>query len=115
MDIINLLPSPPDLCRLLFKLAFSLFNSTVNTNRNRVIAGHRSLDHFDIDVDTGFFPKKPPPRLTNKFELWEIALAQANGNLSLGKDQSEAAVKKRSFGESWRSDIRMVNALIVNA
>jgi indoleamine 2,3-dioxygenase len=114
MDIINLLPSPPQLCRLFFKLAFSLFNSTVNTNCHRVIDGHRSRVHFDIDVDTGFFPRKPPPRLTNEFALWEKALAKANGNLSLGEDQSEVAIKKRAFGESWRSDIRMVNTLVAD-
>jgi indoleamine 2,3-dioxygenase len=114
MDIINLLPSPPHLCRLFFKLAFSLFNSTVNTNRHRVSVEHRSRVHFDIDVDTGFFPRKSLPRLTNEFEIWENALANANGNLSLGEDQSEVAIKKRAFGESWRSDIRMVNALVVH-
>lgn len=114
MDIINLLPSPPHLWRLFFKLAFSLFNSTVNTNRHRAIVEHRSQVHFDIDVDTGFFPRRPLPRLTNEFEIWETALAKANGSLSLGEDQSEIAIKKRAFGESWRSDIRMVNALVIN-
>jgi indoleamine 2,3-dioxygenase len=110
MDVINLLPSPPHLCRLFFKLAMSLSNSTINTNRHRVAVEHLSHVHFGIDVDTGFFPRKPLPRLTGKFGIWETALAKANGNLSLGEDQSEEAVKKRSVGESWRSDIRMVNA-----
>jgi indoleamine 2,3-dioxygenase len=114
MDIINLLPSPPHLWRLFFKLAFSLFNSTVITNRHRTIAEHHSQVHFDIDVDTGFFPRRPLPHLTNEFEIWEKALVRANGNLSLGEDQSEVAIKKRAFGEGWRSDIRMVNALVMN-
>jgi indoleamine 2,3-dioxygenase len=110
MDVISLLPSPPHLWRLFFKLAISLSNSTINTNRQRVTAEHHSHANFGIDADTGFFPRKPLPRLTGKFDIWEAALAKANGNLSLGEDQSEEAVKKRSVGESWRSDIRLVNA-----
>lgn len=48
----------------------------------------------------------------DEYEIWEEALAKANGNLSLGAEQSEEAVKKRTVGESWRSDIRMVNGVI---
>jgi len=112
MDVINLLPSPPHLFRLFFKLAFSLFNSTVNTHRHRATVEHPRQVHFDVDVGTGFFPRKPLPHLMDEYEIWEEALAKANGNLSLGAEQSEEAVKKRTVGESWRSDIRMVNGVI---
>lgn len=109
MDVINLLPSPPHFFRLFFRLALSLFTSTVNANYRRTIVDRRSHIEFDIDTETGFFPKHPLPLLPEAFEAWERALTEANGNLSLGEDDSEEAVSKRQFGEEWRHKIRTVS------
>ena len=114
MDVINLLPSPPHFFRLFFRLAYSLFNSTVNATHRKVVAERRSLVDFDIDVDTGFFPRRPLQRLPAKFEIWERALAEANAYLSLGEDQSDEAMRKRPAGEAWRCNIRAVGALNLN-
>jgi hypothetical protein len=110
MDIINILPSPPHFFRLFFRLAFSLFNSTVNANHRRAIVDRRSHFDFDIDGETGFFPRRPLPHLPQPFEIWEEAFAKAQKTLSLGEDDCEEAVEKRDLGEAWRSNIVMVSA-----
>jgi indoleamine 2,3-dioxygenase len=102
MDIINLLPSPPQV----FRLALSLLNSTVN---RRTADEHSSPINFDVDVASGFFPRHPLPRLSNTFEIWEKALAQATETLSLGEDESESALEKRLNGEVWRNNVKSVS------
>lgn len=110
MDIINVLPSPPQFFRLFLTLALSLFNSTINARHRRTLAGH-SPAAFDVDSKTGFFPRQPLPKLPHAFDIWEDALRNANGHLSLGEDESETALAKRAFGERWRDMIQSVCAL----
>ncbi|KIK08231.1 hypothetical protein K443DRAFT_672725 [Laccaria amethystina LaAM-08-1] len=105
MDIINVLPSPPQFFRLFLTLALSLFNSTINARHRRTLAGH-SPAAFDVDSRTGFFPRQPLPKLPHAFDIWEDALCNANGHLSLGEDESETALAKRSFGAQWREMIQ---------
>ncbi|KAG5636411.1 hypothetical protein H0H81_008151 [Sphagnurus paluster] len=106
MDVINLLPSPPHFFKLFFRVALSLFNSTLNANYRRALSQHRSQFEFDIDAETGFFPQQQLPRLPAAFDIWEHALAGANDHLSLGEDTGEEALDKRLVGEAWRSNIR---------
>ncbi|KAF5380984.1 hypothetical protein D9615_004117 [Tricholomella constricta] len=106
MDVINLLPSPPHFFRLFFRLALSLFNSTLHANYRRALVERRSHIEFDIDSETGFFPSRKLPQLPNTFDMWESALAEANGKLCLGDDDREEAIEKRPLGEAWRSSIR---------
>lgn len=115
MDVINILPSPPYFFRLFFRLALSLFNSTVNANYRRTIVDRRSHFDFDIDAETGFFPRRSLPHLPPPFDIWEQALSEANSKLDLGEDDSEDAVGRRHLGEAWRSNIATVSVtLIVN-
>ncbi|TFK42452.1 Indoleamine 2,3-dioxygenase [Crucibulum laeve] len=104
MDIINVLPSPPQFFHLFFRLSLSMFHSTINANYRRTIT-ERSPAAFDVDPQTGFFPRQPLPRLPQTFEIWEKALREANENLSLGEDESEEAIAKRPFGEHWRTSV----------
>ncbi|KAJ7161514.1 Indoleamine 2,3-dioxygenase [Mycena crocata] len=100
MSVIDLLPSPHQY----FTLAVSMLQSTVANNR-RVLDKRRSPIDFDVDVNTGFFPRQPLPRLPPAFHVWEVALSEAADKLSLGEDESEAAVAKRATGEHWRSQV----------
>ncbi|GLB34781.1 putative tryptophan 2,3-dioxygenase [Lyophyllum shimeji] len=106
MDVVNLLPSPPHFFRLFFRLALSLFTSTLHAKHRRAIAERPLLMDFDIDSATGFFPTRPLPRLPDMFGVWEHALAEANVNLCLGEDDREEAIPKRLLGDTWRSRIR---------
>lgn len=105
MDFENIFPSPPQFFGQFFRLALSLLRSTLTTTYRRSVLGRCSLIDFDIDPQTGFFPRRPLPKLTGEHELWELALAQANGNLSLGMDQRPEALEKQPFGERWRKEI----------
>ncbi|KAI0317462.1 Indoleamine 2,3-dioxygenase [Amylostereum chailletii] len=73
--------------------------------------GMRSMEDYDIDAATGFFPPEPLPRLDGQFEIWENALDEAVKKLSLGEDTREAAKAKRADGESWRATIRSMPQL----
>lgn len=108
MDIVNVLPNPPLFFRLFLKLALSLLNSILNTNYCYVVPDKRPPTAFDVHPRTGFFPPQPLPKLPHQFAIWEDALRDASGNLSLGEDNSEDAVAKRPFGEKWRSNILVV-------
>ena len=105
MDVVNVLQTPPIFFRLFVKLALSLFNSTINVSYCKLLPRRRIQSSFDIDPHTGFFPPRPLPRLPSTYTLWEHALSNANGNLSLGEDESEDAIEKRPFGHQWRADI----------
>lgn len=113
MDVINILPSPPHFFRLFFRLALSLLTSTVNANYRRTILERHSLRDFDVDSETGFFPRSPLPQLPETYSIWERALTEANGSLSLGADERDEAILKRPFGEAWRSKITMVSKDLV--
>ncbi|KAF6764013.1 Indoleamine 2,3-dioxygenase [Ephemerocybe angulata] len=97
MDVFGLLPSPPLFFSHFFKLG-ALFH------RN-LLAQRRSPTAYDISPHTGFFPPEPLPTLPLPFDIWEAALRDANGNLSLGEDDSDEALEKRPFGSEWRSRI----------
>jgi indoleamine 2,3-dioxygenase len=105
MEIVNVLPNPPLFFRLFLRLALSLLNSTLNTNYCYTVQDKRPPTAFDLHPRTGFFPPQPLPKLSRQFTIWEDALRDASGNLSLGEDDSEDAVAKRPFGEKWRSNI----------
>ncbi|KAF8163439.1 Indoleamine 2,3-dioxygenase [Crassisporium funariophilum] len=105
MDIVNVLPTPPLFFRLFFKLALSLFNSTININHRTLVTHRRAPSSFDVDSRTGFFPPQPLPKLPSIYSLWEDALRDASEKLGLGEDESEEALARRSYGEQWRTDI----------
>jgi indoleamine 2,3-dioxygenase len=67
------------------------------------------LQNYDVDSAIGFFPPEPLPRLSGQFELWEHALDDAEGNISLGEDTRECAKAKRPYGVSWRERVRTVS------
>ncbi|KAG5645082.1 hypothetical protein DXG03_007173 [Asterophora parasitica] len=106
MDVIHLLPSPPQFFRLFFRLALSLFTSTLHANYRRALDERRSHMEFDIDSETGFFPPCKLPQLPKTFHIWEHALSEANEILYLKDDDREEAIAKRPLGEAWRSSIR---------
>jgi hypothetical protein len=66
------------------------------------------LENYQVDYATGFFPQEPPPRLSGQFKLWEDALDDAEGKLSLGEDTRACAKAKRPYGETWRERVRNV-------
>jgi indoleamine 2,3-dioxygenase len=107
MNVIDLLPSPHQY----FSLAVELLQSTV-ANSRRTLDKRRSPVDFDVDVNTGFFPRQPLPHLPAAFAVWETALAEAGEMLSLGEDDSAAAVAKRVTGELWRSQVLSVSQAI---
>jgi len=113
MDVVNVLQTPPIFFRLFVKLALSLFNSTINLSHSKLVLSRPTPSSFDIDARTGFFPPRPLPRLPPGYAIWEAALRDANGNLSLGEDESEDALEKRPFGDQWRTDIASVRVLIL--
>ncbi|KAK7038110.1 Indoleamine 2,3-dioxygenase [Favolaschia claudopus] len=101
MSVINLLPSPHQY----YTLAASLLQSTFDNYTRRPIEKRVSPVDFDVDVETGFFPRSPLPRLPGVFDIWEGALSDASDKLSLGEDDSEEALSKRDSGELWRSRV----------
>ena len=111
MDLVNLLPSPPLFFGQFVRLALSLLKSTVHNNYRRSIQDRRTLVDFDVDSHTGFFPRRPLPRLTGVHDLWEAALDQACQNMCLGVDTNPQNMKKHAFGDHWRNEIAVVRAV----
>jgi len=72
------------------------------------------MENYDVDYTNGFFPPEPLPRLSGQFELWEDALDDAEGNLSLGEDTRANAKAKRPYGENWRERVRNVSMVTAN-
>ena len=105
MDIVNVLQAPPVFFRLFLKLALSLFFNSFPTSYRRTVVPRILPAAFDVDPATGFFPPQPLAPLSDEFAIWEDALRDANGGLSLGEDESEEALDKRAFGEQWRSNV----------
>ncbi|KAF7337952.1 hypothetical protein MVEN_02018600 [Mycena venus] len=71
MNVIDLLPSPHQY----YSLAVSLLQSTVENYTRRPSEKRRTPVDFDVDVNTGFFPRSPLSPLTGAFarvtgELW---------------------------------------------
>jgi indoleamine 2,3-dioxygenase len=67
------------------------------------------MERYQVDYATGFFPQEPLSRLTGQFELWEDALDDAEGKLSLGEDTRASSKAKRPYGETWRARVRSVS------
>ncbi|KAI0928949.1 hypothetical protein AcV5_006357 [Taiwanofungus camphoratus] len=61
---------------------------------------------FDVDPKTGFFPPKSLPRLPAQFQHWEAAFDAGRNTLTLGVDQSEEALARRTKGEQWRNTVK---------
>ncbi|KAJ7311527.1 Indoleamine 2,3-dioxygenase [Mycena albidolilacea] len=101
MNVIDLLPSPHQY----YSLAVTLLQSTVDHYARKTVARRRTPVDFDVDVNTGFFPRSPLPHLSGAYEIWETALRDAGEKLSLGEDDSEAALSMRGTGELWRSQV----------
>ena len=93
-----------DLFRVLNSAVFGLEPS----EPSEITAGFQ-LKSYDVDSAMGFFPPEPLPRLSGQFELWEHALDDAEGSISLGEDTRECAKAKRPYGESWRERVRTVS------
>jgi Indoleamine 2,3-dioxygenase len=70
------------------------------------------LEEYNIDYATGFFPQEPLPRLMGPFAIWEDALDDAEGKLSLGEDTRESAKARRPYGEAWRERVRKVTGYV---
>jgi indoleamine 2,3-dioxygenase len=106
MNVIDLFPAPHQY----FSLAVSLFQTTVTNQCWKPLPEkRRSPVDFDIDVNTGFFPRQPLTRLPSAYAAWEVALSEAAEQLSLGEDDSDEAIAKRASGELWRSRVRSVS------
>ncbi|KAG2020006.1 tryptophan 2,3-dioxygenase [Coprinopsis cinerea AmutBmut pab1-1] len=105
MVLFSLLPSPPQFFTHFVQLAVSLFHSKTQI-RKQLLARRRSPYSYDINQHTGFFPPEPLPKLPPSYEIWEQALRDANGNLSLGEDESEDALERRPYGLEWRARIQ---------
>src|ERR1700761_689956 len=107
MNVIDLLPSPHQY----FNLAVSLVQSAI-ANARRPAEKRRSAVEFGVDVNTGFFPRQPLPRLPAPFAIWELTLAEADEILTLWEDDSETAVANRPAGERWRSQVQSVSQVV---
>ncbi|KAH6918436.1 Indoleamine 2,3-dioxygenase [Coprinopsis sp. MPI-PUGE-AT-0042] len=102
--VFSLLPSPPHFFTHFVQLAVTVLYSRLQFRR-QVLAKRHSPYSYDIDQQTGFFPSQPLPYLPTPFAHWEQALRDANGNISLGEDDSEEALDKRPYGSTWRARI----------
>ena len=49
--------------------------------------------------------------LGGEHAIWEAALDDAKGRLSLGEDTRAVAKAKRVYGETWRTRVRMVSPI----
>ena len=101
------LPAPHHLLRLAVSSLNDVF-STLKTYTGPESAKARSNAEFEIYTQTGFIPRSPLRRLPASFDFWEIALERAHHDISLGEDDTDAAVSKRVSSEKWRENIRKV-------
>lgn len=87
---------------------FHTLNAAIfDTDLPETPAGFK-MENYQVDYATGFFPQEPPPRLSGQFKLWEDALDDAEGKLSLGDDTRASAKAQRPYGETWRERVRNV-------
>lgn len=101
------LPAPHQLLRLAVSSLNDAF-STLKTFTGPEHARARSNGEFEIYTQTGFVPRSPLQRLSGSFDFWERALERAHLDISLGEDDTDAAVAKRASSEKWRENIRKV-------
>ena len=64
---------------------------------------------YDVDPETGFFPRLPYRELSGDFAVWEDTLIQARGVIKLSIDKGEEAIAKEADGERWRQRVRSVS------
>ncbi len=64
---------------------------------------------YDVDLETGFFPRQPLRALDGEFALWEQTLVEARNVLKLAVDRGEEALAKAGEGEQWRQRVRSVS------
>ncbi|KAM5531758.1 hypothetical protein V8D89_014607, partial [Ganoderma adspersum] len=89
------------------RLIDSMDLNTLRTARSEAtIPQTFSSVSFDVDLETGFFPRQPLRALTGEFALWEQTLVQARGVLNLAADRGEEALAKLGEGEQWRQRVR---------
>ena len=93
---------------LILRSPLSLTKSGGLINSRQQIGGKLTMTDFDIDVETGFIPPRPLPRLEGPFNIWETALAVAPEVLGLGDDESEVGIERREGGSAWRETVRSV-------
>ncbi|EIN09085.1 Indoleamine 2,3-dioxygenase [Punctularia strigosozonata HHB-11173 SS5] len=76
-----------------------------------------SLEDFDIDPTTGFFPPQPLPRLRGAFSIWEDALDDAKIVLRLntGATTSVESSTSQDAGHVWRNKVRQWPVLSIDA
>jgi len=113
MRFINSLPHRPS-SYLSIGHVFHVLNSAIfDIEPSETLAGFK-MENYDVDYTNGFFPPEPLPRLGGQLELWEDALDDAEGNLSLGEDTRANAKAKRPYGENWRERVRNVSMVTAN-
>lgn len=64
---------------------------------------------YDVNLETGFFPRQPLRALESEFMVWEQTLVQARNVLKLTVDRGEEALAKAGEGEQWRQRVRSVS------
>ncbi|KAI6150599.1 Indoleamine 2,3-dioxygenase [Pisolithus tinctorius] len=108
---VDLLPSPIHLVNDAFWLLRS-FQAT----RRASPEVQPSPNDFDVNIrtDTGFLPASPLPMLQGPYDVWETALANAQGVLKLGETLFGAPEEVLAAGESWRQRIRSMPILPTN-
>lgn len=92
------------------RLIDSMDLNTLRTTRSEAAVPQAfSSVSFDVDLETGFFPRQPLRALTGEFALWEQTLVQARGVLKLAADRGDEALAKLGEGEQWRQRVRSVS------
>ncbi|CAK5283725.1 unnamed protein product [Mycena citricolor] len=99
MEVIGLFPAT---CPYLHAAISFLQSISTYTTRKKTFS---SRADYDIDKSTGFLPPSPLPRLAGEFTFWELALSEAQTEVSLWDDQSEEASVKRTSSRAWRMRI----------
>lgn len=113
--MINILPSPPEFLRTCFRLSSSLYSCSFNAGYHKTSPEKFTASSFDLDPQTGFFPRKPLPKLAPKFPqyaIWEAALQEANGRLILAEFHDEEDLDLLISGEEWREAIKQVGIIV---
>ena len=92
------------------RLIDSMDLNTLRTARSEATVPQTfSSGSFDVDLETGFFPRQPLRALVGEFALWESALVQARNVLKLAADRGAEAMAKAAEGEQWRQRVRSVS------
>lgn len=109
MNYSNILPNSSELSSLMQPLRNSLRQLSGQPTRDRVLP----LREYDIDPVLGFFPPTALSRLGGEHVMWEAALDDAKGKVSLGEDTRAEAKAKRAYSELWRARVRAVSRVLV--